>query len=392
MSLAVVGLVIGLGLIGAVATGTRAVLHDGAPEPADAAREPLRATAEPQARARSETALATRFDVIRVEPDGAGVVAGKTLPLAEVELLVGGATFARTRSDEAGNFVLVPPPFPAGSSEITLRSTGRDGVPALGPDSATVVVAADRRTPPLVAVSRDGQPTLVLSRPDDAGPVPPGAAAPVKVVSVDAEAGGRLHVAAQGAPRTEMRLYLNDTLVAPGRVAPDGRVSFTIGRGVRSGDYKVRVDQVDPASGTVKARSEVPFAYPRALDAPATAAAPRPGSVAGRSEGGPPRAGATVVAEMPGGAAGSMVPQVASAGEPGTVFVPGVGTAQVVKGDNLWSISRRAYGHGLRYTVIFGANQPQIRNPNRIYPGQVFVLPGDGLGKGAAADPADKRS
>jgi nucleoid-associated protein YgaU len=31
--------------------------------------------------------------------------------------------------------------------------------------------------------------------------------------------------------------------------------------------------------------------------------------------------------------------------------------------------------------VIYGANQEQIRNPNLIYPGQVFVLPGEGAKK-----------
>jgi nucleoid-associated protein YgaU len=49
----------------------------------------------------------------------------------------------------------------------------------------------------------------------------------------------------------------------------------------------------------------------------------------------------------------------------------------VSRGDNLWRISQRIYGKGFRYTMIYGANQEQIRNPNLIYPGQVFVLPGD---------------
>ena len=47
----------------------------------------------------------------------------------------------------------------------------------------------------------------------------------------------------------------------------------------------------------------------------------------------------------------------------------------VARGDNLWRISRRIYGQGTRYTVIYDANQGQIRNPDRIYPGQLFVLP-----------------
>jgi nucleoid-associated protein YgaU len=45
------------------------------------------------------------------------------------------------------------------------------------------------------------------------------------------------------------------------------------------------------------------------------------------------------------------------------------------RGDNLWTISRRTYGRGIRYTTIYTANKNQIRNPHRIYPGQVFMLP-----------------
>ncbi|TXM93967.1 LysM peptidoglycan-binding domain-containing protein, partial [Methylobacterium sp. WL116] len=60
------------------------------------------------------------------------------------------------------------------------------------------------------------------------------------------------------------------------------------------------------------------------------------------------------------------------------VFVPAVSTAKIIRGDSLWQISRRTYGAGDRYTVIYDANQEQIRNPDLIYPGQIFVLPGDG--------------
>ena len=69
----------------------------------------------------------------------------------------------------------------------------------------------------------------------------------------------------------------------------------------------------------------------------------------------------------------------APAGRPGAsdaaVVIDEVSTAIVTRGDSLWRISKRIYGRGTRYTVIFGANQPQIRDPRRIYPGQVFVLP-----------------
>ena len=47
----------------------------------------------------------------------------------------------------------------------------------------------------------------------------------------------------------------------------------------------------------------------------------------------------------------------------------------VVRGDNLWNIARAHYGTGYHHTVIYGANKEQIRNPDLIYPGQVFSLP-----------------
>lgn len=46
------------------------------------------------------------------------------------------------------------------------------------------------------------------------------------------------------------------------------------------------------------------------------------------------------------------------------------------RGDNLWRISRRMLGSGIKYTVIYEANRDQIRDPHWIYPGQVFDVPG----------------
>jgi nucleoid-associated protein YgaU len=485
--LAVVGLVSGFVLIGVVASGTRLLSLGGAPSPAPGVEDPASerriaalpeaapksgTQAETKAEAKPEPARSPSFDVIRIEPEGDSVIAGQALPGAQVEILRNGEVFARTTADPAGNFALTPPPLPAGNSEITLRSVAPDGTKLAGVESAVVALAPDRRGKPLVAMTAPGRPTEVLSRPEaeplrpptagraaapPAAEIPSGTT-PIKVVSVDAEAGGKLFVSARGAPGAAVRLYLNDTLIAPGQAGPDGRIAFAIGRGVRPGDYRVRIDQVDPASGSVKARSEVKFAVPATLDVAAAepakpvgpvkapAAAPRtppeilaakpvePSKEAARSDPGisaalprpvpsakPAEPGRHDTAKhdtaKPGGSAAptraddaargaeaskrpaapqvpagphtpvadaALAPKPAEAGrahepgqEPGTVFVPGVSTATVARGDNLWTISRKAYGRGTRYTVIFGANQEQIRNPHRIYPGQVFVLPGE---------------
>ncbi len=48
----------------------------------------------------------------------------------------------------------------------------------------------------------------------------------------------------------------------------------------------------------------------------------------------------------------------------------------VVKGDCLWTIAKRFYGSGAKYTVIYNANKGIIGgNPNLIYPGQVLTIP-----------------
>ncbi|MGY6708887.1 MAG: LysM peptidoglycan-binding domain-containing protein [Rhizobiaceae bacterium] len=61
------------------------------------------------------------------------------------------------------------------------------------------------------------------------------------------------------------------------------------------------------------------------------------------------------------------------------------GAVIIRRGDNLWRISRRVYGQGVRFSTIYLANQDQIRDPDRIWPGQVFTVPAE-TAEGEAAD------
>jgi nucleoid-associated protein YgaU len=47
----------------------------------------------------------------------------------------------------------------------------------------------------------------------------------------------------------------------------------------------------------------------------------------------------------------------------------------VVKGDTLWKISEKTLGSGARYQEIFEANRPMLKDPDKIYPGQVLRIP-----------------
>lgn len=48
---------------------------------------------------------------------------------------------------------------------------------------------------------------------------------------------------------------------------------------------------------------------------------------------------------------------------------------RVVRGDCLWLISRREFGRGSLWRLIFGLNSQLIRDPDLIYPDQEFRLP-----------------
>lgn len=54
---------------------------------------------------------------------------------------------------------------------------------------------------------------------------------------------------------------------------------------------------------------------------------------------------------------------------------PLVRAVTVQKGDTLWAISQQRYGSGFLYVRVFAANQDAIRDPDLIYPGQVFAIP-----------------
>jgi nucleoid-associated protein YgaU len=361
----------------------------------------------------AETALIPSFDVVRVEPDGESVIAGRAAPGATIELLRDGQVHARTAADPSGLFAFVGPALPAGSHQVTLQAIAPDGTRERSRDNVTIVVAADRKARPLVTLTSPDKPTVVLSNPEpppqvaQAAPAPPtpqpetNAPAPaspppaapahrpdIKIVSVEAEDTGRLFVSGEAAPGATVRLYLNESFIAPGGVGGDGKVSFSIGRGMRPGDYRVRLDDVDPVSGAVRSRAEAEFSVPVQVasvlppPAPELGAPPRAPGQAGSAD--LPAAAVPSADESPASApsrAGTS--QFASASPDGkelpagTVVIPDVQTTIVSRGDNLWRMSQRIYGRGYRYTVIFGANQGQIRNPNRIYPGQVFVLPGE---------------
>lgn len=79
--------------------GVFAGTDDGAPEPAKPAAAP--------ADAAQSSSGAPTFDVLRVEPDGSAVIAGKAQPGAKLEILSNGKVVAQTTIDGTGDFAAV---------------------------------------------------------------------------------------------------------------------------------------------------------------------------------------------------------------------------------------------------------------------------------------------
>jgi nucleoid-associated protein YgaU len=114
----------------------------------------------------------------------------------------------------------------------------------------------------------------------------------------------------------------------------------------------VALDQAPSSTGALQSHAEVPS------NVPGAAASRLPQDVAASQ---PLHANATTA--------------VPDRGPPSAAVEPKMATTVVSRGDSLWRISRLTYGVGTRYAVVYRANRDRIRDPNRIYPGQVFVLP-----------------
>jgi len=297
------------------------------------------------------------FDVASIGPTGEAVIAGRASPGATVELLRDGEVHDRAVADKSGQFVMVPPKLPPGTYDLTLRSRQADGKQATSRQHVTAALEPRSTDRPIVALITPDKPTIVLSQP--AAPKP--AAGAVVVETVEIEPSGKFHVSGQARPGAALRLYLNESFVTSVTAGADGRFAVTINEGVARGNYRVRLDEVS-SSGSVRARAEVPFNAPDV-----TASVPAQATASKVPE--------TTATQQPqlAAARASVLPD--SHAPPSTVVVPKVKTTTVSRGDSLWRLSQLSYGAGTRYAVIYKANRGQIRNPNLIYPGQVFVVP-----------------
>ena len=349
--------------------------------------------AAPEIETKTLQIVAPSFDIVRITPQGDTVMAGRAKPGVKVEIYDGANKIGEVVADKRGEWVFVPTsPLAPGSRRLSLKMIDPDGsvvasesdvvlvVPEKGKDIAGKSV--DQPSQPLamkvpakpgsgveiLQKPRPDAPDITLTIPDGsvvasesdvvlvvpekgkdiAGksvdqpsqplamkvPAKPGSGveilqkprpdAPDITLTIDAidyDDSGKLDIIGKAPPAANINLYLNNKFLGRGKSNHRGLWRQTPERKVNPGMYTVRADLIGN-DGKVKNRIEVVFAR----SVPLTGI------------------------------------------KPGTLVV-------VESGNSLWRIARRTYGNGFRYTVIYAANKNQIKDPNLIWPGQVFSLP-----------------
>ena len=238
-------------------------------------------------------------------------------------------------ANEAGKAATIASAGIAGEGDVVLRNVfGTPELPAPSPPVSQGAAVAGLDT-----VTNTGTAGAAPPVPDGSDSLPEGDAPAIEAMESEDD---RIYIAGSGKPRSRLQIYVENELV--GQVTSDssGRWLLEGEKALPAETVEVRVDQLEPETGDVAGRASVKFRQEddnlvlRPVLADATGS-----GVAGAS--------ADTVRTLP--------------------------KIIIRRGDNLWTISRRRYGEGIRYTTIYLANKRQIRDPDLIYPGQVFVMP-----------------
>ncbi|MDA0704951.1 MAG: hypothetical protein O3A96_17200, partial [Proteobacteria bacterium] len=212
------------------------------------------------------------FDVVRVDPQGNAVIAGRAAPNAVVIIRDGDKEIGRAQADARGEWVFVPDvALPAGSREFSLSALAEDGSET---DSETKVVlavpessgnAGEQPAPIALEVRKDDASgaAKVLQAPG-AQPADGGLA----VRGIEYGKDGNLALSGTAAPNAEVRVYLDDIFVGTARADETGHWELVPESDIAAGQYTLRVDQLGVKAATaegaggsagVSARIELPF-------------------------------------------------------------------------------------------------------------------------------------
>lgn len=273
-------------------------------------------------------------------------------------------------------------------------------------DAATPEAKADKAPATVILADEDGVRVLQDGAPSAAKPA-------VTIDTISYSSNGDVILGGRGQAGNFVRIYLDNQFLATSKIAADGYWALELSD-IEPGIYTLRVDELN-AAGDVVSRAETPFkreAAEELAELMAAGAEPEESSAEGPSEG-------VAEAEVVDGEALASVereaaddpqpeevvtqeevnvqaevaelnPQGEQSSDGGSLAVEGqpADTASVLRtpskkfrvrtvqpGSTLWAIAKESYGAGIEYFKVFEANKERIRDPDLIYPGQVFEIP-----------------
>jgi len=291
------------------------------------------------------------FDLVRVDPEGNVVIAGRSQPGARIEILDGNTVIGIVDSDDRGEWVFVPEArLTPGARILILRDITKPGVFRESDNAVVLVVPEPGQNIAGLEEKADGMPLAMVmpreeakneasrifqapkrkkqgnidkvgSRKETVDATKEGRQSRLALNTIDYDDSGIIILSGLSNPNSIINVYLDNTLAGSVTSSPDGRWTIELKSTLKSRKYMIRVDQVN-LSAKVLERIELPFVK---------------------------------------------APVIEATTEKATVIIQ--------PGNSLWRIAAKVYGSGFRYTEIYEANIDQIRDPNLIYPGQVFEIP-----------------
>ena len=280
------------------------------------------------------------------------------------------------------------------------------GTETASTDVASPEAKADKAPATVILADEDGVRVLQDGAPSAAKPA-------VTIDTISYSSNGDVILGGRGQAGNFVRIYLDNQFLATSKIAADGYWALELSD-IEPGIYTLRVDELN-AAGDVVSRAETPFkreaaeelaelmaagteteepsaegpsesaAEAEVVDAEALASVepeaaddPQPEEVVTQEE-------VNVQAEV-----AELNPQGEQSSDGGSLAVEGqpADTASVLRtpskkfrvrtvqpGSTLWAIAKESYGAGIEYFKVFEANKERIRDPDLIYPGQVFEIP-----------------
>jgi hypothetical protein len=298
---------------------------------------PAAEPAKPHGESTSE-AVVPSFDVVRIEPSGEGVIAGRAEPGWHVSVEDSGSKVAEAIADEEGAWsVVLEKPLPAGEQSLSITTVSPDGARSLISQQSVPVVVGKSETTVAAATEpeKSGGPTSPSGTPAEA----------------------------QASQASEPH-----AMPAPEAAVPTGPPASSAHAEPSSGPESA----APPPTAKPMPEAKIELAAPQQAAPAGPAAVPEAAPAAEAKPGPAPQAvSPQATSSQPAAAEASKPAAVPRAHR--TKHRPRVYTVR--HGDTLWAIAERYFGGGWHYVAIYRDNRKQIHNPQRIYPKQKVDLP-----------------